>query len=418
VKSGFAQLKHHRLENAIREMVQSLPVGAKLPGERQLAASYHCNFLTVRKALKSMVDDGTIVRRLGSGTFVANHSDSGDLARQPKARSIGILIHRRSDAQAYRTLEALARASIAQNIELRPVWIQDFDDNALAQVNMLKNEHCIAMVLPWVPVDAVDKVRKFVSRCPLPSSLPLIIPGLEDNCFEHREIFGISNTTVITEEICRYSHSLGHERIAFLGPDSADDPILQKKISGYVHYTARENLATLCAFVPPGAPAIDRLAEQWRPFRKNLAIICHDDQHALRFMTAMHKLGCRAPEDYCIIGQHDTEASRYSDPPLTTGSDNFDYIGHWLLKSAEALANKRVCQSTKMPRLPLFVRSTCGGSGKITDAFRSQFKHIDIMVEDQYSFPQNHAGTPPLKRAAGSFLEKGGLRSKMALGLS
>ncbi len=158
------------------------------------------------------------------------------------------------------------------------------------------------------------------------------------------------------EDTCRYYKLLGHDRVALIGPDSANDLILQRKISGYVHYTSREGMSSLCGLVGPGAPAMDQLAERWKGYRGNLGIISYDDEHALRFMTAMHKLGLIAPRDFAIIGYNDTEGSRYSDPPLSTVHQNFDYIGHWLLKNADALSKGQVCQSTKTPKLRFLVR--------------------------------------------------------------
>jgi len=67
-------------------------------------------------------------------------------------------------------------------------------------------------------------------------------------------------------------------------------------------------------------------------------------------MTAMHKIGLSAPEDYCIVGQNNTDASHYSDPPLSTVAQSFDYIGQWLLTSAIALSKGEVCQSDETPR--------------------------------------------------------------------
>jgi len=40
---------------------------------------------------------------------------------------------------------------------------------------------------------------------------------------------------------------------------------------------------------------MDQLAQRWKTFRGDLAIISYDDEHALRFMTAMHKIGLSAP---------------------------------------------------------------------------------------------------------------------------
>lgn len=387
MKISSNQLKYQRLEIEIRKFAQTLPLGAKLPSERDLAVSYDCNFLTVRKALKKLVEDGSIIRRVGSGTFIAKHLAEQNAASNPATNRVGILVYQGSNAYAYRILQSLAHASIAQNIDLRSIWIRDFGEQAHAQAQKLKQDGCVALALSWFPHEMVDDVRRFVQACTLPVSLPLVIPGLEKNCFEQYDIFGTSSTIMTVEDTCRYYQALGYRRIALLGPDSASDLILQRKISGYVHYTSRENLPNLCGLIGPGANAVDQLAERWKAYRGELAIICYDDEHALRFMTAMHKLGLNAPNDFCIIGYNDTEGSRYSDPPLSTIHQNFDYIGHWLLKNALALSQGSVCQSSKTPRLKMLVRESCGGRGKITPEFQSQFHYIDIVEEN--------TGTPP-----------------------
>jgi hypothetical protein len=353
-----------------------------LPAERDLAVSYECNFLTVRKALKRLVDDGTIVRRVGSGTFIARHPEENAGNSGSGRARMGVLVYQDSNPYAYRVLQSIAHASIDLKVDLRSIWVPNFGSDALAQVSLLKKDNCVALTLPWFPFEKLDEVRKFVLNCPLPVSLPLIIPGLEKNCFEREDIFGASSTTMTIADICRYYKALGHERIAFLGPDSTNDLILQRKISGYVHYTSRENLQSICGLVESGAQAMDQLADRWKPYQGNLAIVSYDDEHALRFMTAMHKIGLHASKDYCIVGYNDTEGSRYSDPPLSTIHQNFDYIGHWLLKSAHALSKGQVCQSSRTPKLKMVVRDSCGGREKITDAFCSQFEYIDIAVDN------------------------------------
>jgi DNA-binding LacI/PurR family transcriptional regulator len=158
---------------------------------------------------------------------------------------------------------------------------------------------------------------------------------------------------------------------------------LQKELSAYACYTSRENLPNFCGLVRPGAQAMDQLAERWKAYRGDLAVICYDDEHALRFMTAMHKLGLSAPDDFQIVGYNDTEASAFSDPPLSTIRQNFDYIGHWLLKSAQGLARGAVDQSTRLPRPQMLVRASCGGSARIDDAFRARLENLDIVVASE-----------------------------------
>jgi DNA-binding LacI/PurR family transcriptional regulator len=371
------QLKYQRVESELRQLAKTLPVGAKLPAERDLAVSFKCNFLTVRKALKELVDDGTVVRRIGSGTFITRHHGDGEFHEAGKQR-IGVLVFHGSNSYAFRVLQAVAHAGLEQNVDLRSGWIRDFGDDAVAQAEQLRRQGCEALTLPWFPHENTQEVRAFLSRCSIPASLAMPVPGLESNCFIEPEVFG---SNIAVQDVCQYFRSLGHRRIAFLGPDSATDVWLQKMLTGYVCYASRENLPSPSGLVPPGAHAMDQLAERWKTYRGELAIISYDDEHALRMMTAMHKIGFSAPEDYCIIGFNDTDASRYSDPPLTTVHQSYDYIGHWLVKSAVALAQGQVCQSSRLPRLRMLVRSTCGGRDKIDDAFRSQFQDLEIVLE-------------------------------------
>lgn len=371
--------KHQQVEAEIRQLVKTLPVGGRLPAERSLASLYGCNFLTVRRALKCLVDDGLVVRRIGSGTFVEKHGLSGGAGRAVAGR-LGVLVWQEGGAYAYRVLQGVAHEALALNVDLRSSWVRDFGQDGLAQAKLLEQDGCVAITLPWFPHDRIDEVREFVRACKLPVSLPMVVPGLEANCFERQEIFG-NSLQVSSEQLCAYFHALGNRRIALLGPDSPGDAVLHRLVSSYACYTSRANLPNYCGLVPPGAPAMGVLAERWREFRGDFAIVSYDDEHALRFMTAMHKIGLSAPEDFQIVGFNNTEASAFSDPPLSTVCQNFNYIGHWLIKSALGLARGEGAQSSELPKSRMLVRATCGGAGRIDDAFRRALPKLDIVID-------------------------------------
>ena len=358
------QLKHKRVELELRQLAATLPAGAKLPAERDLAIEYQCNFLTVRKALKQLVNDGLITRRIGSGTFISHKDEPVEPpVSGPRANRVGLLVFEKGNAYAFGVLQAIAHVSLTQSIELRSCWVRDFADDGLRQAEMLVKEGCAALTLPWFPHTMTEEVRSFVHRCPVPVSLPMLIPGLERYCFE-KSLFGATLLTG-TEALGQYFIKLGHSRIAFLGPDAPGDLILQQKLGSYTCFASRENLPTLCGLVPAGSQAMDQLAARWKAFRGDLAIISYDDEHALRFLTAMHKLGLSAPADFSLVGYNNTDASHYSDPPLSTVAQNYDYIGQWLLKSALALSRGEISQSTETPALKFLVRQTCGGRERI-----------------------------------------------------
>lgn len=380
------QLKHKRVELELRQLASTLPAGAKLPAERDLAIEYQCNFLTVRKALKQLVDDGLITRRIGSGTFISHrdsnsHSESNGSA--PRQNRVGLLVYEKGNAYAFGVLQAIAHVALTESIELRSCWVRDFADDGLRQAEMMVKEGCVALTLPWFPHTMTEEVRSFVHRCPVPVSLPILIPGLEKYCFE-KSLFGATLLTG-TEGLGRYFMQLGHTRIAFLGPDAPGDLILQQKLGSYTCFASRENLSMLCGLVPPGSQAMDQLAAKWKAHRGDLAIISYDDEHALRFMTAMHKIGLSAPTDFCLVGYNNTDASHYSDPPLSTVAQNYEYVGKWLLKSALALSRGEVSQSTENPALKFLVRQTCGGRAKIDQALIKLLHGLKLEVVEENS---------------------------------
>ena len=372
----MAQFKYDRIEAELRGLAATLPVGTRLPAERTLAATFGCHFMTVRRALKNLVDDGSIVRKLGSGTFVAERK------RRPRSPStshrIGLLVHRESNMYAHRVLQAIIEIAPEEGANIRSRWARDVGDDGLEQARELAREGCEAIVLPWFPHHHLDDIRTFVEACELPISLPLVIAGLEKHYFGDPKIFGEAMLTT-TRTLAAYFQHLGFGRIALLGPDVPEDPLIQKMLTAYTSFAVRENLAPLCGLVGSGGRAMDELAGRWAAYRGELAVISYDDEQALRFMTAMHKLGLSAPGDFAIVGHNDTDAARFSDPPLTSISQDFSHISRWLIRNAVALSQGASAQVQGSAVDRLIIRESCGGQGKITDTLRNAVPALELV---------------------------------------
>lgn len=66
--------KHEQLRALLEQRCTTeLEPGSALPSERQLCEEYGVSRITVREALRQLVDEGTLVRIRGKGTFVAEH---------------------------------------------------------------------------------------------------------------------------------------------------------------------------------------------------------------------------------------------------------------------------------------------------------------------------------------------------------
>ena len=63
--------KYYAVKRHLLEFIGSLDPGAPVPTERELATEMHTSRTTVRQALTELVVEGRLVRRQGSGTYVA-----------------------------------------------------------------------------------------------------------------------------------------------------------------------------------------------------------------------------------------------------------------------------------------------------------------------------------------------------------
>ncbi|MDA3873379.1 MAG: substrate-binding domain-containing protein [Kiritimatiellae bacterium] len=367
------QLKYLEIEQEIRKLIQTLPIGSKIPPERRLATTFNCNSLTVRKSLQSLVKDGSIVRRVGSGTFVARHSNASPYS--PDKNKVGLLVFTSKSAFAQQFQLHLSQVAVEENVNLVSCNIHDFGKEALDQTTFLQKEKCASIIIPWFPLHLSADLQHFVPACPLPVSLPMFIPGLERNYFGNASSFG-KNLIRTVEALCHYQMLLGKTRIAFIGPDTLENPILEKMLISYTHFVSSNRLENLACLLPAGNTGFDQLADTWKAYSGDLGIVSYDDEHALRMMTALHKIGKVAPTDYTIIGHNNTEASHYSDPPLSTLQHNFQHACHALIKNAVSMADGESFHAENEAPLTLHVRDTCGGKGNLTPEIREKIKPI------------------------------------------
>lgn len=114
------------------DLVERLPVGSALPGERTLAQQWSVARMTLRRAVDELVLDGLLDRRHGSGTYVAQPkvsrplsllSFSADLRRRGLETSARVveLRHVRATVKAARQLRIPVGEDVVRLTRLRLV---------------------------------------------------------------------------------------------------------------------------------------------------------------------------------------------------------------------------------------------------------------------------------------------------------
>ena len=384
-RAGPSQpLKYQLIKERLEHMIASLQEGDRLPPERALARDMGCSVLTVRSALGLLVEEGRITRCRGRGTFVGRGAPRmpGDRrCATGSERTLGVLIHAASDAFALRLNETVAAEAEARGVTLHARMVTDLGDGALRHVTALARHGCGAVVVPWVPAEHDDVIRSLAEHAPLPLSLPVRVPGLERHCFESPDVFGV-NAARHVEALYDYFSALGHERIAFLGPDDPNAALLQRNLGAHAARSARAERDPLCGLVAPGGSAMDALAKRLARGKGTLAVICFDDEHALRFLTSMHKLGLSAPDDYAIAGFNDSSFAAHTDPPLSSMYQEGAHAAHWLIRNARALASGGSDQATEAATLRFAVRDTCGGRARLGSKLGRLLKRLGLAAPD------------------------------------
>ncbi|HET9125660.1 MAG TPA: GntR family transcriptional regulator [Solirubrobacteraceae bacterium] len=69
--SAATEPKYYAVKRHLLDFIGSLEPGAAVPTERELAGAWETSRTTVRQALADLVAEGRLVRRQGSGTYVA-----------------------------------------------------------------------------------------------------------------------------------------------------------------------------------------------------------------------------------------------------------------------------------------------------------------------------------------------------------
>jgi DNA-binding LacI/PurR family transcriptional regulator len=309
------------LAQQLRERIESgeWAVGERLPTEGALASSYAVGINTVRRAMGRLVDEGIVVRRQGSGTYV---STRGSSRRRP---TIGVIVPSRS-YYFPAVLDGISEVADAAGATLR-IASSEYDD--ALEIRRIR-EH-LASGCAGLLITPTLHLADPTSRLDLLRSLPIPVVLMErmptDGAPDDR--LSAVGTDVVAGGYAAVRHlaTQGRRRIGFLG--RCDTASADAAWRGFQR--AIEDLA-----LPDVSEAVvrrrtwDRTALAEYASRARTAhldgIVCLGDREAAALLPRLREVGISTPEEIALVAYDDEEAAE-APVPLTAVSPPKREIG-------------------------------------------------------------------------------------------
>ena len=335
--------------------------GQRLPSETELVRRYGASRMTVFHAMHELQTMGLVVRRVGSGTFVAQSSTS-------KSHVFGLLIPELGQTEIF---EAICKGMMESQEAVRHslLWGNSASkENEKEQVAEQLCQHYIAQKVSGVFFAPVEfsmgrfRANRRIVEALDKAGIPVV---LLDRCLEpyprrsKYDLVGIDNRRT-AYQATEHLIQAGAKRIAFFArPNSA--ATVDARIAGFREALQALTTNPLREAVNLGDAADAKFVKSILKKDRPDAFLCANDFTAGNLMHTLSSIGERIPEDIKIVGIDDVKYASLLPVPLTTQHQPCRDIG----RIAVAVMLDRIANPDLPPRDVLLgcrivVRQSCG----------------------------------------------------------
>lgn len=340
--------KHQMLVDYLLEQIKAgeFRSGDALPSEPELAQRLGVSYMTLRKAVSHLVDEGILFRVRGRGTFVVDEPTG---IRKP---SLGLLLLRNWHSIDPFYFPALVSGFVQRAEEQGfQVHLADRSEPLLETLRFkeLRVKACACVLLEKEDAEDADALLNH----------GVFVVAINDYGGLRRVTSVSPDNRGGAKAATRMIIDLGHRDIAFLtGPVYNLDAAERRK--GFEEAVADAGGAVRGSIIP-GAFLEETGYEVGKQLvaerRLPTAIIAASDLPAIGCMKALQDRGYRVPQDVSIVGFGDFRLSAYVNPSLTTVRLPLAEIGQ---QAADALIDVQFGAKTTSYRLecPLVLRDS------------------------------------------------------------
>ena len=352
----YLQVKRTILSKIVRG---EQPPGSALKSEKALCDEYKVSRVTVRKALKELVDEGLIERKGGSGTYVRADAESSLTG----ARVLGLLVTQNHVEFVGSIVSGFIGSARDRGWLTVLVSSNDDPDQELQCLDALVNAGIGRItVLPCENSRLIEKDALFQT-----GRRQLCLIDREPDTKVDYDFVGSDNVGGAYTAV-RHLHSQGFTRVAFLSHKS-DISSIRQRLDGFLlaardfgvqvignpeagsHYNHRQRLF------------IEDLRDRIGELSRNLpmGIVAVNDKTALDCIDILRGKGIAIGKDIAVVGFDNEPAGAFSNPPLTSVAQNGQLIGDAAAKIAvEGLEKQREHRCRIILPTQIILRKSCG----------------------------------------------------------
>jgi GntR family transcriptional regulator of arabinose operon len=335
--------------------------GARLPSEGELERRFGASRMTVVKAVRQLQQMGLVIRRVGSGTYVASPGARG-------SRLFGLLIPDLGQTEVFEPI-CQGMAKFAQTSKHSLVWGNAISDNEKKEQSA---EHLCHQYIAqgvsgvfFAPLEYTpgkDQANRRIVAALDKAKIPVV---LLDRCLaaypdrSRYDLVGIENRRTAFQAT-EHLISRGAKKIAFFARRFSASTV-DARIAGYREALFGHGLLCDADLVFAGDPSDEGFLKTILDDHKVDSFLCGNDRTAASLMQTLTLLGRRIPEDIRIVGIDDVKYASLLTVPLTTQHQPCMDIG--------ATAVSTMLQRLECPELPardillrctMVIRKSCG----------------------------------------------------------
>ncbi len=341
--------KYIHAENWIKEAIKHKEITEKLPGERVLASQLGISYMTIRKAIDNLVEQGYLYRIPTKGTYVADRSKN----TRKETHNIGYFLDssiKDGLTSPYYSLifNALEKEAAKRGYSL--IYFSNISEENSVQ-KMKKIDGAIVSCFPRIE-NVIQEIKRLVpvvliDNASFDKSIPSII---------------IDNFNAVADSV-NYLCSLGHERIGFI-TGLEDSDVGNNRLAGYRYGLKSRGIHENPEYIFKGDYTYETGKEGLRHLlsldNAPTAIMCANDSMALGAMKEANRLGMSVPDDVSIVGFDDITVASQINPPLTTVAAPIDKIAALSVDMIHALINNIELEKEHVAlKATTKVRSSC-----------------------------------------------------------